>query len=131
MKAAIGVVGSAVGGEVVDEHLSLFGIDGIFALVGHGLGVAVGAFQVAALGHVPDHHRLLVGGELEQMGRQLAGVAAVTQGVRGFHLAAVKLGNTDHKILMRGRFKTFPAKRNSCFFREMVSGLAEAEGEAA
>jgi hypothetical protein len=32
-------------------------------------------------------------------------VAAVTQGVRGFHLAAVELGNTDHKILMRADVK--------------------------
>ena len=86
----------AVGGEVVNHDLGLLGGNGVDALVGFGLGIAVRAFEVAAARHVPYDHRLLVGGELEKVGRQLAGMAAVTQGVGRFHLSAVELGNTNH-----------------------------------
>jgi hypothetical protein len=42
---------------------------GEFVVIGDvfGPGVTVNAFQVAAPCHVPDHHRLLVDGKLEQV----------------------------------------------------------------
>ena len=86
----------AVGGEIVDHDLGLLRGDGVHPLVRFRLSVAVHAFKVAAARHVPDHHGLLVGGELEKVGRQLAGMAAVTQSVGRFHLPAVKLGNANH-----------------------------------
>jgi hypothetical protein len=47
------------------------------------------ALQVAALGDIPDHHWLFIGGKLQQMGRQVPGAAVVAQHVAGFHRAAV------------------------------------------
>ena len=90
----------AVGGQVVDHGLGLFGADVVGAVHGHGLGVAMHALQVAALGHVPDHHGLLVLGELEQVRGQVAGFTAVTQGVGGLHLTAIQFGNTDHRTIL-------------------------------
>ena len=88
----------AVGGQIVDHGLGLFGGNVVRAVNGYGLRVAVHALEVAALGHVPHDHGLLVLGELQQMRGKLTGLAAVTQGVRGFHLSAVEFGNTDHGL---------------------------------
>ena len=82
--------------QVLYHDLGLLGADVVLALFVHGLGVAVHAFEVAALGHVPDDDGLLVHGKLQQMRGQLAGLPAVAQGVRGFHLPAIQFGNTDH-----------------------------------
>ena len=64
---------------------------------GGGLGVAMEALEVAPFGDVPDHHRLLVGGELQEVGRQVLGpAAAVAKHIAGLHRAAIKLGNSHH-----------------------------------
>lgn len=80
----------AEGRQVVDHGLGLFGIDIIRAVHFHGMGIAVHALEVAALGHVPDNDRFLVLGELQQMRGQFAGFTAVAQCVRRFHLSAVQ-----------------------------------------
>ena len=77
---------SAVPGQIVDDGLGLGRGNFVFSFRIDGLGVTVHATQVAATGHVPDHHRLLVLGKLQQMRRQFAGFAAITQGVRGVPL---------------------------------------------
>ena len=62
-----------------------------------GLGVAVEALEVALPGDVPDHHRLFVRRELQEVGRQVLGPAVpVTQHIPGFHRAAIEFGNSDH-----------------------------------
>ena len=93
--------GSAVGGEIGDDGLALFRGDFVLPLGIDGLRVAVHALEVTTAGHVPDHHRLLVFGELEQVGRELAGMATVAQRVGRLHLAAVQLGNADHGNSLR------------------------------
>jgi hypothetical protein len=105
--------GNAIGGKVVNESLSLFGGKGIRSVLSQSPGIAVDTFQVAAAGHVPDHHRFFVCGELEQMGGKIPGFAAVAQGVGGFRLSAVKFGYADHgvsrKIIILERFKNYNA----------------------
>ena len=93
----------AVGGQIVDHGLGLGGADLVLAVHGHGLGIAVHALEVAALGHVPDHNGFFILGKLQQMGGQLARLPPVAQGVGGFHLAAVEFGDADHGVyvLMR------------------------------
>ncbi len=86
----------AVGGEIVDDGLALFGGDFVLAVGVDGLGVTVHALQIATAGHVPDHHRFLVLGELEQVGGKLARMAPVAKGVGGLDLTTVKLGDADH-----------------------------------
>ena len=78
-------------GQVVDDGLGLIRGDGVLVFARlHGVGVTVHAFQVAPLGHVPDHHGFFVLGELQQVGRKLGGMASVAQGVGRFHGAAVQ-----------------------------------------
>jgi hypothetical protein len=48
------------------------------------------AFEVAPLGHVPDHNGLLVLGELEQIRRELLGIPPVAQRVGGFDVFAIE-----------------------------------------
>ena len=86
----------AEGRQIVDHDLGAIGGNGVFALFAQGFGVTMHAFKITPAGHVPDDHRFFVGGKLQQMGRQFAGLTPVTQSVRGFHLAAVKFGNTNH-----------------------------------
>ena len=92
---------SAVCGEIGDDGLALFRGDFILAVRIDGLSVTVHALEVAAAGHVPDHHRLLVFGELKQVGRKLAGMPTVTQSVGRLHLPAVQFGNADHEDSLR------------------------------
>ena len=115
----------AVGGQVVDHGLGLFGADVVGAVHGHGLGVAVHALQVAALGHVPDHHGLLVLGELEQVRGQVAGFTAVTQGVGGLHLTAIQFGNTDHRTILYSESPFVPRRDSGHGAGGMARGSPE------
>ena len=92
---------SSVCGKIGDDGLALFRGDFILAVRIDGLSVTVHALEVAAAGHVPDHHRLLVFGELKQVGRELAGMPAVAQSVGRLHLPAVQFGNADHEDSLR------------------------------
>ena len=89
----------AEGGQVVDHGFGLGRGEFVRLGRGFGSGVAVDATQVAAPGHVPDHHGFLVRRELEQVRGQGSRVAAVAEGVRGFRLTAVEFGDTDHRVL--------------------------------
>jgi hypothetical protein len=54
-----------------------------------GMSIAVDAFQIAGPGHVPDHDRFLVYGELEEMGWELARPSSVTERIRRFYCSAI------------------------------------------
>jgi len=82
--------------EVVQEGQALLQRQLPLRLGGRGLGVAVDAFQVAAAGDVPDHHRPLVLGKLQQVRGQTPGMAAVAQDIGGFHRPAIEFGDADH-----------------------------------
>ena len=125
--ASIDLISELMGvvGQVVDHGLGLFGADVVGAVHGHGLGVAVHAFQVAALGHVPDHHGLLVLGELEQVRGQVAGFTAVTQGVGGLHLTAIQFGNTDHRTILYSESPFVPRRDSGHGAGGMARGSPE------
>ena len=88
----------AVGRQIVDHFLGLFGGNLIAAILFHGLRIAMHALEIATAGHVPDHDWFLVLGELEKVRRKLAGMPTVTQRVGGLDLPAIKLGNADHRL---------------------------------
>ena len=90
----------AVGRQIIDHGLGLLGIDIVRAVNLNGVGVAMHAFEVAALGHVPDHNGLLIFGELQQVRGQLARFASVTQGVGRLDLSAIQLGNAYHGLVL-------------------------------
>ncbi len=87
-------------GEVIDQAHAFLGREFAGVVDVPGVGIAVHAAQVAAAPHVPDDHGLLVLGELQQVRRQLAGVAPIAQGVGGFDGTAVELGDADHGVLL-------------------------------
>ena len=68
----------AVGRQIIDHGFCLSGIDVVRTVNFNGVGVAMHALEVAALGHVPDHNGLLIFGELQQVRGQLARFASVT-----------------------------------------------------
>jgi hypothetical protein len=49
----------------------------------------MGAFQVAGLGHIPDHNRLFVFGKLKKMTRQVLGFSAIAKCVGRLNRTAV------------------------------------------
>lgn len=82
------------------------------------MGVAVDTFQVACPGHVPDHHRLLIRGELKQMRRQILRKPSVTERVRGLYCPAIEFRDTYHLLIPAG----FGSGKNSSKIRLLRGG---------
>jgi hypothetical protein len=85
--------------QVFDERLSLAGCEFPEIFPVPRMRVAMNAFQVTALPHIPDYHRFLVLGKLEEVGGEPRRMPPVAQRVRGLHGPAVQFRNTDHENL--------------------------------
>jgi hypothetical protein len=66
------------------------------------MGIAVDTFQVACPGHVPDHHRLLVRRELEQMRGQIPRKPSITKRIRGLYSPTIEFGDAYHFLIPAG-----------------------------
>ena len=83
--------GGAEAGQIIDQGQRL----GVAQVVGRSAadiraGIAMDAGKIAAAGAVPHHDRLLVGGKLQQMAGQLAGMTPIAEGIGRFDGAQIK-----------------------------------------
>jgi hypothetical protein len=73
-------------GQVIDQGIGLRGSQLLLPRLGGGIGIAVEAGEVAATGHVPDHHRSLVLREPLEVSREACGLPAISEDIGGLSL---------------------------------------------